>query len=1282
MGRLQVAIDRGGTFTDVVARTSDGKIVTMKILSEDPDKYKDAPTEAIRRLIKQDSFPLNPTDIDWIRMGTTVATNALLERKGERFALLVTNGFRDLLHIGNQSRPKLFDLTIRISDVIYEEVIEVNERVVLSRDDCNLTDEIRGKIQEKTTTTGEKIEIWKAVDEEQLRKDLIKIKEKGILSIAVALLHSYCFPDHELRIGEIAHEMGFTNVSLSHQIIAMQKYVPRAHTASIDAYLTPCLKRYIDTFTNAFEKDKLHKLNVLFMQSDGGLTSVEKFSGSRAILSGPAGGVIGYSVTSYINSQPVIGFDMGGTSTDVSRFDGSLEHILESTIASVTIQAPQLDINTVAAGGGSILSFRSGLFRVGPESAGAQPGPACYKKGGPLTVTDANLILGRLIPEHFPALFGPNGNERLDYEASLTKFKELTTRINSFLKENEKKTLSIEEIAMGYIHVANETMCRPIRALTEGKGFDRRDHVLACFGGAGGQHACAIARALGMKTVFISRFAGVLSALGLALADVVHEMQEPSGKVINSDNWSNILDRLNYLSKYGTDELVKQEYDRKSIIVEKYLNLRYEGTDCALMCTSNGDVAESFIDIFVKKYKEQFGFILPDRPIIVDDIRIRALAKSAMSIDRKIDVRSKDKPLKELKKVKCYFEQGFFDTPVYLIEELYAHDDISGPAIIIDPSCTIVVEPNCEAKITDCGDIRIAIQHIKEDTNSTELDLIRLSIFQNRFMSIAEQCGRVLQLTAISTNIKERLDFSCAMFGDDGGLVANAPHIPVHLGAMQDAVQYQMRAIGKDLRDGDVILSNHPSAGGSHLPDLTVITPVFHESDKTKPVFFVASRGHHADIGGLTPGSMPPNSTSLFEEGAQFLSFKIVEQGQFKEKELIEKLNEPGKQENCSATRTLMHNIADLKAQIAANLKGVKLVQELIDIYSLKVVQAYMRYIQDNAETAVKDLLKSVLHSFSEKEHKHQDNIKLHAVDYMDDGSKICLCIDIDGQQSKAKFDFTGTSEQVWYNWNAPRSITNSAIIYCLRAMIAHEIPLNNGCMRPIEVILPPGSLLNPHKDAAVVGGNVLTSQRLVDVILHAFGACAASQGCMNNITWGDNKATSYYETVAGGAGAGPNWHGRSGVHTHMTNTRITDPEILEKRFPVVLQKFCLRPFSGGQGKYRGGDGVDRRILFRRTMTLSMLTDRRVHHPYGLCGGENGQCGKNLLKRVDGRLINLGGKCSVPMEPGDTFILLTPGGGGFGKVNDEEDKNSEQTEFQSFIERGSLFDYKLTQEGV
>ncbi|CAF4971771.1 unnamed protein product [Rotaria sp. Silwood1] len=601
------------------------------------------------------------------------------------------------------------------------------------------------------------------------------------------------FPDHELRVGEIACDMGFTNISLSHKIIAMQRYVPRAHTACTDAYLTPCLKRYIDTFTNAFEKDKLNELNVLFMQSDGGLTSVEKFSGSRAILSGPAGGVIGYSATSYIDSQPIIGFDMGGTSTDVSRFDGALEHILESAIASVTIQAPQLDINTVAAGGGSILSFRSGLFRVGPESAGAQPGSACYKKGGPLTVTDANLILGRLIAEHFPALFGPKGNEPLDREASLTKFKELATTINSFLKENEKKTLSIEEIAMGFIRVANESMSRPIRALTEGKGFDRRDHVLACFGGAGGQHACAIARALGMKTVFISRFAGVLSALGLALADVVHEMQEPFGKVINSDNWLNIIDRLNYLSKYGTDELVKQGCDRKSIIVEKYLNLRYEGIDCALMCTSNEDVAESFINVFLKKYKEQFGFNLPNRPIIVDDIRIRALAKSAMNIDRKIDTRPKDKSFKELKKVKCYFEQGFVDTSVYLIEELYANDHISGPAIIIDPSCTIIVEPNCKATVTDCGDIRIAIEHIKEDTNSTELDLIRLSIFQNRFMSIAEQCGRVLQLTAISTNIKERLDFSCAIFGADGGLVANAPHIPVHLGAMQDAVQYQVK---------------------------------------------------------------------------------------------------------------------------------------------------------------------------------------------------------------------------------------------------------------------------------------------------------------------------------------------------------------------------------------------------------------------------------------------------------------------------------------------------------
>ncbi|CAF1236260.1 unnamed protein product [Adineta steineri] len=1284
MGRLQVAIDRGGTFTDVVARTSDDKIVTMKLLSEDPEKYKDAPTEAIRRLLKQESFPLNPADVDWIRMGTTVATNALLERKGERVALLVTNGFRDLLYIGNQSRPKLFDLSVRIPDVLYEEVVEVQERVVLCRDDCKLDNEIRGKNEQKKTTTGDKIEVWKEVDEEQLRKDLNVIKEKGILSVAVALLHSYCFPDHELRVGEIARDMGFTNVSLSHQIIAMQKYVPRAHTACTDAYLTPCLKRYIDTFSSAFEKNKLDELNVLFMQSDGGLTPVEKFSGSRAILSGPAGGVVGYSTTSYIDSQPVIGFDMGGTSTDVSRFDGSLEHVLESTIASVTIQAPQLDINTVAAGGGSILTFRSGLFRVGPESAGAQPGPACYRKGGPLTVTDANLILGRLIAEDFPALFGPKGDEQLDSEVTSNKFKELTETINSFLKENEKKTLSVEEIALGFINVANESMSRPIRALTEGKGFDLRDHVLACFGGAGGQHACAIARTLGMKTVFVSRFAGVLSALGLALADVVHEMQEPSGKAINSDNWSTVIDRLKHLSKCGVEELTKQGHDQKSIIVEKYLNLRYEGTDCALMCTSNEDTPESFTNLFLKKYQDQFGFTLPDRPIITDDIRIRALAKSAMNIDRKIENRPNDKPLKESKKTKCYFEKGFVETSVYLIHELYANDKISGPAIIIDPSCTILIEPNCEATVTDCGDIHISIEHIKDDTDSTELDLIKLSIFQNRFMSIAEQCGRVLQLTAISTNIKERLDFSCAVFGPDGGLVANAPHIPVHLGAMQEAVQYQMRSIGHELRDGDVILSNHPAAGGTHLPDFTVITPVFHKENKDKPVFFVASRGHHADIGGLTPGSMPPNSTSLLQEGAQFISFKIVEQGKFKEKEVTDRLNEPGKLENCSGTRTLTHNIADLKAQIAANLKGVKLVQELIDIYSLKVVQAYMGYIQDNAETAVKDLLKSVVESLSEKENneKDKDHAKLHAVDYMDDGTKICLCVEINGKERKAKFDFTGTSEQVWYNWNAPRSISYSAIIYCLRAMIPHEIPLNQGCMRPIEVILPPGSILDPHKDAAVVGGNVLTSQRLVDVILRAFNVCAASQGCMNNITWGDNNAMSYYETVAGGAGAGPKWHGRSGVHTHMTNTRITDPEILEKRFPVVLLKFSLRLQSGGHGKFRGGDGVDRQILFRTPITLSILTERRVHQPYGLCGGGNGQSGKNLLKRVDGRLVNLGGKCSVPMKPGDIFILLTPGGGGYGKEDDDHEHKSDEAEFRSFIERGSLFDYRLAQEGV
>ncbi|KAH0569179.1 5-oxoprolinase [Cotesia glomerata] len=1281
------AIDRGGTFTDIYARCPGGRIRVMKLLSVDPANYDDAPREGIKRILEQETGCLMPNEVDtskigWIRMGTTVATNALLERKGAKMALLINEGFKDLLYIGNQARPNIFDLQVIMPSVLYSRVVEVKCRVVPSLPDkCSLDNSNWRKVK---GSTGEVLFVIQELDESALINDLKSLKEDGIESLAVVLAHSYTFTDHELKIGKIAREMGFPQVSLSHEVMPMTRIVPRGFTVSADAYLTPHIKTYLQSFSSGF-KNNLAGVNVLFMQSDGGLTPMNSFNGSRAILSGPAGGVVGYAMTTYNKETtlPIIGFDMGGTSTDVSRYAGSYEHVYESTTAGVTIQAAQLDINTVAAGGGSMLFFRSGLFEVGPESAGAHPGPACYKKGGPLAVTDANLVLGRLLPEYFPKIFGPNENEPLDKNATTVAFKQLTSQVNNYLKtiHGEAATeMSIEEVAMGLIKVANETMCRPIRALTQAKGYDTSKHVLACFGGAGGQHACAIARSLGMGTVFVHKYAGILSAYGMALADVVEEAQEPSAEIYHKDSFKRLDERFEDLEKKVRDKLHRQGFSEVQITIEYYLHLRYQGTDCSLMCKPKINKNElemhtqhgNFENTFLERYQTEFGFTMPDRKILVNDIRVRGTGQSKIS--EEIELPSASNSPKSEKVTCVYFEGGFQNTNVYQMDGLSHGHTINGPAIIMDSLSTILIEPDCTACITSCGDIRITIgQGLRTDI-TTELDSIHLSIFSHRFMSIAEQMGRILQRTSISTNIKERLDFSCAIFGPDGGLVSNAPHIPVHLGAMQETVQYQMKAFKGEFTRGDVILANHPSAGGSHLPDLTVITPVFY-GDLPKPVFFVASRGHHADIGGITPGSMPPHSTTLLQEGATFKSFLLVHKGHFREKELTDALMAPGKIPGSSGTRNLADNLSDLKAQIAANHKGTQLVNELIDIYGLDVVQAYMGHIQRNAELAVREMLTSV----GEKLLRKTASTTVTATDYLDDGSVIQLHLNFSIDKGEAVCDFTGTGYEVWGNCNAPRAVTLSAIIYCLRCIVGRDVPLNQGCLKPVKIIIPKGSLLDPSEKAAVVGGNVLTSQRVVDVILRAFGACAASQGCMNNITLGTDT-WGYYETVAGGSGAGPTWHGRGGVHTHMTNTRITDPEILELRYPVILEKFSLRPNSGGDGAYRGGDGVIRQMKFRSPMTLSILTERRSHHPPGMEGGLPAAKGRNTLIRADGRKINLGPKTAVPVYPGDIFLLETPGGGGFGVPGTESSVST--TNVKSFVERGSVYEYRKAQESV
>ncbi|CAA9997633.1 unnamed protein product [Nesidiocoris tenuis] len=1293
-GKFYFAIDRGGTFTDIYARCPDGSVVTLKLLSVDPLNYEDAPREGIRRIIEKFTGKTLPKsdkiacdDIGWIRMGTTIATNALLERKGVRTALVINRGFRDLLYIGNQSRPKIFDLEIKTPEMLYEDVVEV---------DCRIVPLLEGKcewLEAKTWPvieglSGEKFLVQQSLDLNEVRNQLDAVLAKGIKSIAVVLIHSYMCAKDELAIGRLAREMGFTNVSLSHQVMPMVKVVNRGYTACADAYLTPHIQEYVRKFAAGFEND-LANVTVLFMQSDGGLTPMDKFNGSRAVLSGPAGGVVGYATTTKTGqkNQPIIGFDMGGTSTDVSRFAGSYEHVFESSVAGITIQAPQLDINTVAAGGGSRLFFRSGLFVVGPESAGAHPGPVCYRKNGHLTVTDANLILGRLIPQFFPSIFGQDEKQPLDKEATLLAFQKLQKEINEFLKSQGNQAMTVEEIAMGFIRVANESMCRPIRALTQGKGYDASTHALACFGGAGGQHACAVARELGMSTVAVHKYAGILSAYGMACADVVHEEQEPSTLPLCKRNVASIQDRINVLATNCVNKLTTLGFSVVNIEVEPFLNLRYEGTDGSLMIPSKSKWSPKkkfsldltgFEKLFADRYENEFGFTIPERALIIDDIRVRAAGKTHIDSDPKLGPnRSKPQPVI---RSDVYFEQqGFVSTPVYLLNDLSPKMNIAGPAIIIDGLSTLVVEPSCTATVTDSGSLTVSVGNNGGATKiGTELDTVQLSIFSHRFMSIAEQMGRILQRTAISTNIKERLDFSCALFGPDGGLVSNAPHIPVHLGSMQEAVQFQIKTLGKKITDGDVILSNHPQAGGSHLPDLTVITPVFFENLEN-PVFYVACRGHHADIGGITPGSMPPHSKTLNDEGAAFVSFFLVKKGRFMEKELTEELMKPGKIPGSSGTRNLHDNIADLKAQIAANKKGINLVKELINHYGLEVVQSYMNYIQENAALAVRDMLREI----GEREMEKHSTTTLTAVDFMDDGSPIRVKVDIDIVDGSATVDFTGSGREVWGNCNAPRAITLSALIYCLRCMVGHDVPLNQGCLEPIRVVVPTQSILDPSEDAAVVGGNVQTSQRIVDVIFRAFRTCAASQGCMNNVTLGQ-ETWGYYETVAGGAGAGPNWHGRSGVHSHMTNTRITDPEILEKRYPVLLDEFHLRRNSGGSGRFRGGDGIVRTFTFRSPLSLSILTERRVFAPYGLEGGSDGAKGLNLLRRSKGgRVLYLGSKTAIDVQPGDQFTLLTPGGGAWGDAKEDQQNggcaNSSRSNFEL---KGSLQDYNRSQESA
>ena len=1190
---VKISIDRGGTFTDIYAKYED-KIYIKKLLSNDPNNYDDAPREGIRLVLEEiffkelDSKSVDEDSIDWIRMGTTVATNALLEKKGAKTLFLTTKGFADSLEIGYQNRADIFDLNIKKPKQLYDRVIEIDARVI---------------------PKGDAFEVIKEIDRKSLHKVLLRAKKDGFDSIAICFMHSYGYQRHELIAKEIAKAIGFSQISVSSEILPIVKFVNRASSSVIDAYLTPHIKEYIDSFKGGF-KDNLESKKLLFMQSNGGLCDAEKFSGANSILSGPAGGVVGYS--SIYKNKPIIGFDMGGTSTDVSRYDGEFELSFENEIDGIKNSSPQMQILTVASGGGSRLFYKNSMFVVGPESSSAHPGPICYKKGGYLSITDANLVLNRVLPNYFPKIFGANQDEALDRDASFRAFEELRDSINIDYETKGLKPLSLEEVALGFIKVANENMIKPIKELSALKGFDIKEHILASFGGAGAQHACSIAKSLGIEEIFIHRYSGILSAFGMSVADIIKDYRKPVNLKLNKKSLKIVNSKFKKLIHNFKEDGIKQSFD-------KYLLLRYKGTNNSFLVKEPID--SNYKRVFKEIHFKTFGFDFDDKVIDIDEMILKITTKEER-VRRELIQKSKATP-EPIETIKCYFENGYLDTKVYNLSLLYAGDVIDAPAIIINDTSTILIEPNSKAKINEYGDVKIVINHLDSNLLKSGLNPVNLALFNNLFSSIAEQMGRVLQRTAISTNIKERLDFSCALFDEGGNLVANAPHIPVHLGSISQSVKYIIKKYGDRISKGDVFITNSPFEGGSHLPDITVITPYVENS---KVQFFVASRAHHADIGGITPGSMPSFSTSIDEEGALLKAFKVVKNGNFQEMKLINILNR-------AKAREISNNISDIHAQISANNRGILLLHEMIGKYTLDSVKSYMQYIQDVSESRVREFFKSL------------EVEKLKAKDYLDNGSRIALKILID-ENGEAIFDFSKSAKQNYFNQNAPKSITYSAVVYVLRALLNEDLPLNEGFLKPIKFIFGKSSILNPDENLAVVGGNVTTSQRVVDVLLQAFGICADSGGCMNNLSFG-NKNFGYYETIAGGSGATATSDGASGVHTHMTNTRITDSEIFERRFPVILREFSISKGSGGKGKFRGGDGVIREIEFLDEVSLNLLTERRSIAPNGAFGGSSGARGENLLIR-DGVTLNVGSKANLKLKKRDRVKIKTPAGGGFG----------------------------------
>ncbi len=1201
----QFWIDRGGTFTDVVALTPDGRILTDKLLSENPDQYRDAAIEGIRRLVagqtdvsQKELTPHQNRQPFTIKMGTTVATNALLERKGNPTLLVITRGFADALRIGYQNRPELFSLKIHLPDMLYSEVLEVDERI-----------DAHG-------------EVLQAIHPQTVKTGLQQAFERGIRSVAIVFMHGFKFNDHEKKVAELAQEVGFTQISTSHQTSPLMKLVSRGDTTVVDAYLSPILKRYVQQVADKLQQINPAQNRLQFMQSSGGLTEAHRFAGKDAILSGPAGGVVGMVETATAAGfDQLIGFDMGGTSTDVCHFAGEFERAFDTEVAGVRMRAPMMRIHTVAAGGGSILQFDGARYRVGPESAGANPGPACYGNGGPLCVTDCNVMLGKIQPDFFPALFGEDGQQPLEVVQVQQQFSQLAEDIF----EATGKRPDEQQVAAGFLAIAIENMANAIKQISVQRGYDVAEYTLCCFGGAGGQHACLVADALAIKRVFLHPFSGVLSAYGMGLADL-NQIHERSVELPLEQGIMAQMETLRQQClEQGRGDLLQQGARAAQLKSISKLHCHYAGSDTSLP-VAFGEVAAMKAE-FEAQHRQAFGFILPHKALIVQSIEVEVIAHNPPPQLRQPDNRNVELIAQAALPVMMAGREQV--AAFYQRDALPVNVDINGPAIIIEATGTIVIEPGWRGVLTEQNNIVLErYQPLPERfAVGTDVDPVMLEIFNNLFMSIAEQMGSVLENTAVSVNIKERLDFSCAVFDVEGDLIANAPHMPVHLGSMSESIKTVIREHAGNMRKGDAFVLNAPYNGGTHLPDVTIIKPVFDDAGN-RVIFYVASRGHHADIGGITPGSMPANSTRVEQEGILLDNIRIVDGGRFLENE-IRALLASGRW----PARNIDTNIADFKAQLASCEKGMQELLRMVEHYSLPVVHAYMKHVQNNAEESVRRVL-DVLH----------DGEFCYA---MDDGSKICVKITLNKSARSATIDFSGTSSQHASNFNAPSAITRAAVLYVFRCLVDDMIPLNEGCLKPLQIILPENSMISPRYPAAVVAGNVETSQAIVDTLLGALGVAAASQGTMNNVTWG-NAQFQYYETLCGGEGASDGHDGCSAVHTHMTNSRLTDPEVLEWRFPVLLDSFSIRHHSGGEGQYRGGDGVDRRVRFNEAMSLSLLTGHRRVPPYGMHGGKPAKCGENWLQKADGEMIALGATDSVEVDPGDTLVIKTPGGGGYG----------------------------------